>query len=55
MGEEAKKFKKANVRIPTITPSNHTVQLREDNNRLICKLEKLERGPLGFRQLFRNV
>lgn len=44
--------KRATVTIPTITPSNFTVQLRKKNKQLIKDLERLENGPFRMKKWF---
>ncbi len=45
-----KKYKRANVVIPKITPSNFTIQLRKNNYRLIKHLEHLEYIPFRIKK-----
>lgn len=48
------RFKRANVIIPAITPTSFSIRLREDNERLIRHLERLERGTFGIKKLFKQ-
>lgn len=41
------KYKRATVKIPTISDSHATIKLRKDNERLIRHIERLENGPFG--------
>ncbi|SDZ68391.1 hypothetical protein SAMN05421736_13418 [Evansella caseinilytica] len=45
-----KKYRRANVVIPNIHPSHFSNQLRRENQRLIKRLERLERGLYGMRK-----
>lgn len=53
------KYKRANLKLPPIPDSNSTIKLRKDNERLIQRLEYLERleenGPFGLKRLIKCI
>lgn len=47
------KYKRVTIVPPIITPSRSRLQLRQENERLIAHLQRLERGPFGLCNLFK--
>jgi len=54
MDKKAKKFKKSEIEIPSIPPSNFTKKLRRDNENLMNHLERLEILPFSIRLPFKD-
>jgi DNA-binding transcriptional MerR regulator len=49
-----KKYKRASVRIPKISENNRSRKLREENERIVRELNRMEDGPFGLFKLIRK-
>lgn len=53
MNERPKpKYKRANVKIPTIVESEHSRELRHKNERIVRELSRMQNGPFGLYAFF---
>lgn len=48
------KYRRTNVKLPTITESPITQKMRRNNKKIIMELKRLENGPFGLFRLFRK-
>ncbi|HWL26931.1 MAG TPA: hypothetical protein VNR38_24810 [Ureibacillus sp.] len=55
MNETHKKYKRATVKIPTLSPSNHEVRIKRNNAALMEYLEKLQYGPFKIKKWFKRT